>query len=66
MEKYEFSETPLSVFTGNFDIVTKFKAAAGAPVGPAYVSGKLRYQACNDKACFPPKTLDIKLPVSVQ
>lgn len=66
MEKYEFSEKPLSVFTGNFDVVTKFKTAAGAPAGPAYVSGKLRYQACNDKACFPPKTLDVKLPVSVQ
>jgi hypothetical protein len=66
MEKYEFSEKPLSVFTGNFDVATRFKAAPGAAVGPAYVSGKLRYQACNDKACFPPKTLDIKLPVSVQ
>jgi hypothetical protein len=66
MEKYEFSEKPLSVFTGNFAIGTKFKAAPTASPGPAYVSGKLRYQACNDKACFPPKTVDIKLPVSIQ
>jgi hypothetical protein len=66
MEKYEFSEKPLSVFTGNFDIATKFRALATATQGPAYVSGKLRYQACNDKACFPPKTVDIKLPVSIQ
>jgi hypothetical protein len=66
MEKYEFSSKPLSVFTGNFEIVTKFKPAANASQGPAYLSGKLRYQACNDKACFPPKTVDIKLPVSIQ
>ena len=66
LEKYEFSDKPLSVFTGNFDIVTKFQAGPGAAQGPGYVSGKLRYQACNDKACFPPKTVDIKLAVSVQ
>lgn len=66
MEKYAFSEKPLSVFTGSLDIITTFKAVATAAQGPAYVSGKLRYQACNDKACFPPKTVDIKLPVSIQ
>jgi len=28
--------------------------------------GKLRYQACNNTMCFPPKTVDVKLPVEVQ
>jgi hypothetical protein len=66
MEKYEFSPKPLSVFTGSFVIATSFKVSLKATPGPALVSGKLRYQACNDKACFPPKTVDIKLPVSIQ
>jgi hypothetical protein len=66
METYEFSKKPLSVFTGEFEIVSKFKVAQNAKPGPALVSGKLRYQACNDKACFPPKTVDVQLPVSVQ
>ena len=66
MEKYEFSAKPLSVFTGAFEIGTSFKAAADAPVGPGILAGKLRYQACNNKACFPPKTVDVKLPFSVQ
>ena len=35
MEKYDFSPTPLSVFSGQFEIVTRFKAAANAPNGPA-------------------------------
>jgi len=66
MEKYEFSDKPLSVFTGDFELNTAFKVPANAPVGPAVMAGKLRYQACNNKACFPPKTVDVKLPVQVQ
>ena len=65
-EKYEFSEKPLSVFTGNFDVTANFKVAANAPAGPGVAAGQLRYQACNDKACFPPKTVEINLPYSVQ
>jgi len=65
-EKYEFSAKPLSVFTGNFDIVTRFKIPADASVGPGVVTGKLRYQACNNNACFAPKTVEVKLPVQIQ
>ena len=65
-EKYEFSEKPLSVFTGKFDVTANFKVAANAPAGPGVAAGQLRYQACNDKACFPPKTVEISLPYSVQ
>ncbi len=66
MEKYEFSDKPISVFTGDFDLNTTFKVPANAPVGPAMMAGKLRYQACNNKSCFPPKTVEVKLPVQVQ
>ncbi len=66
MEKYSFSAKPLSVFTGDFDIITRLKIPAGAPVGPGVLIGKLRYQACNDKACFPPKTVEIRLPYQIQ
>lgn len=66
LEKYEFSEKPLSVFTGNFDLVASFKVAADASAGPGAVSGKLHYQACNNRACFPPKTVDITIPYQVQ
>ena len=66
MEKYEFSDVPLSVFTGDFHLVTKFKVAANASSGPGLAVGKLRYQACNNNSCLPPKTIEIKLPVVVQ
>jgi hypothetical protein len=29
-------------------------------------TGKLKYQACNDRACFPPKTVDIAIPYQIQ
>jgi thiol:disulfide interchange protein DsbD len=64
--KVPFDPKPLSVLTGKFEITTTFKTSATATVGPSTVTGKLRYQACNDKSCFPPKTLEVKLPVEVQ
>jgi hypothetical protein len=66
MLKVPFQEKAMSVLTGKFEMDTPFKAPASASVGPAVVTGKLRYQACNDKSCFPPKTIDVKLPVEVQ
>jgi hypothetical protein len=65
MEKYSFSDKPLSVFSGEFQIVTHFKAAARTPPGPATMTGKLRYQACNNTMCLPPKTLDVALQVEI-
>jgi thiol:disulfide interchange protein DsbD len=65
-EKYDFSPTPLSVFSGTFDIVTRFKAPAEARNGPAIMNGKLRYQACNNKECLPPRTIDIPVTLEIQ
>jgi thiol:disulfide interchange protein DsbD len=65
MEKYSFAEKPLSVYTGDFEIVTHFKVAASAAPGPATLTGKLRYQACNNTMCLPPKTLEVSLQVEI-
>ena len=66
MEKYEFSDKPLSVFTGDFDLTVKFKAPADAPQGPGIMLGKLRYQACNNNSCFPPKTAEVHVSYTIQ
>ena len=66
MEKYEFSDKPLSVFTGDFNLVANFKTPANAPAGPGIMVGKLRYQACNNNSCFPPKSVEVRLPYQVQ
>jgi hypothetical protein len=65
IEKYSFSDKPLSVYTGNFEILTRFKVPAGAPPGPAVISAKLRYQACTERMCLPPKTVDLNVPIDI-
>jgi hypothetical protein len=65
IQKLGFSATPVSVFTGNFRIVTQFKIAADAPPGAVAIKGKLHYQACDDRSCLPPKTVEVSLPVEI-
>lgn len=65
METYSFSEKPLSVYTGDFEVSTSFKVPSTAPAGPVTLTAKLRYQACNDRMCLPPKTVDVTLPVDI-
>jgi hypothetical protein len=66
LEKYSFSDKPLSVVTGEFSITTKFKVPSDAPNGPAAETGTLRYQACDNKACYPPKKVPVNITVSIE
>lgn len=66
LEKYSFSDKPLSVVTGEFSITTKFRVPADAPNGPAAETGTLRYQACDNKACYPPKKVPVNVTVSIE
>ncbi len=65
MEKYSFSDKPLSVYTGNFELVTKFKVPASAIAGQVMITGKLKYQACTDRMCLQPKTIDVSIPIDL-
>jgi thiol:disulfide interchange protein DsbD len=66
LEHFAFSQKPVSIFSGKFEIVTKFKTAPAAQPGMALMNGKLRFQACNDRECLPPKTVDVQFTVDVQ
>jgi hypothetical protein len=61
---YEFSEKPLSVFSGSITLRSTFTVPEPVPSGLKELTGKLRYQACNDKACLPPVTVDVTVPVA--
>ena len=63
---YSFSPKPLSVYSGQFDIVTRFQVPSGSALGPSVLVGKLRYQACNDSMCLPPKVVEVKLPLDIR
>jgi DsbC/DsbD-like thiol-disulfide interchange protein len=66
LENYGFSDKPVSVFTGTFEIVTSFKVARNAVPGHSEITGKLHYQACNDKTCLTPKTIEVTLPLDIE
>jgi DsbC/DsbD-like thiol-disulfide interchange protein len=56
----------LVVFTGKFQLQTKFQVPANAATGSATMTGKLRYQACNNEMCFRPSSVEVHLPVAVE
>ena len=60
--KYDFSDKPLSVYSSRVEIVTTFQVES-VPGGVDELHGTFRFQACNDKACLPPKTLPVSVPV---
>lgn len=64
--KYSFAEKPLKVYTGDFFLHTRFQVSPAAPLGMTVVTGKLRYQACNDSMCLPPRVAEIRLPVEIR
>jgi hypothetical protein len=61
---YDFAAKPLSVYSGTIEIRSVWAVPDPLPAGLKELTGKLRYQACNDKACLPPVTADVTLPVS--
>jgi hypothetical protein len=52
-------KTHLSVYTGEFAIGAQIVAQAGNHL----VEGQLRYQACDNSQCLPPKTIPVAIDV---
>jgi hypothetical protein len=55
----------LNVYSDSFTIKTKLAAAKTAAAGNFTVHGQLKYQACSDNACFPPKNIPVDFDVRV-
>jgi hypothetical protein len=55
----------LSVYSGDFAIKARVVAPQSAATGTYTIHANLRYQACADNACYPPKTLPLTFSVSV-
>ena len=64
--KFAFSETPLAVYEGEATIKLPLKIASTASKGARTLSAKVRVQACDDKACYKPGTLETTIPVTVK
>lgn len=65
-KKFGFSETPINVYEGapvfsfNVTVPTSFRGEV------VTVKASVRYQACNDEVCFPPRTREITLTARVR
>lgn len=52
----------LDVYQGEFRVMLRIEA----PKGVTTLNGSLRYQACDNAACFPPRTLPVQIAVTAR
>jgi hypothetical protein len=66
MRNLKFSKNKVAVYEGR----TMFRFTVTVPAnysgGSGEIRGKLRFQACNDEACFPPVTREVKMWLNVE
>jgi Disulphide bond corrector protein DsbC len=55
----------LNVYTGDFTIALAVHPLSSVVPGKYVMRGVLRYQACDNAACYPPKTLPVNFEVRV-
>ncbi len=55
----------LSVYTGGFPLAVVVRPLASVVPGKYMIRGQLRYQACDDAACYPPKKLPVEFEIQV-
>lgn len=55
----------LNVYAGEVSVAVPVSAGKSVAPGQYVLKGQLRYQACNDNSCFPPKTIPLEVPVKV-
>jgi hypothetical protein len=63
--KFQFAETPLAVYEGTVNIKVPVKAEVGATRGEHSIKASLRVQPCDEQVCYPPRTLSLSIPVTV-
>ena len=63
--KLQGSEDKMSTYEGTFEIAVPLKAARTATYGSRKLKAALRFQACDDKACFAPTSIPVEIDVQV-
>lgn len=56
----------MSVFDGEFRVKLTLNIPANAPIGRTMLTGKVRYQACDDRVCLRPDTMELKFPLDIR
>jgi len=65
LQKFTFSEKPMSVFEGKAVLRFNARALSSLAAGNHALKGKLTVQACNDQQCLRPQTIDVEIPFEV-
>ncbi|HTR68133.1 MAG TPA: protein-disulfide reductase DsbD domain-containing protein [Terriglobales bacterium] len=55
----------LSVYTGDFTVSVAVRPLVHMTAGKYAVHGRLKYQACDNSACYPPKLLPVTFDIKV-
>lgn len=58
-------DTMVDTYEGLFQVRIPLKSAASAKVGKYQLEGRVKYQACDDKVCFPPTLAKFQVPVEI-
>jgi len=58
-------EEKLSVYSGEFDLTVQVRPLSNVLPSKYQIRGRLRYQACDNAACYPPKQLPVEFEVKV-
>jgi len=58
-------EDKLNVYTGEFPVQVEVRPLAGVLPARYMIHGELRYQACDNAACYPPKKLPVQFEIKV-
>jgi DsbC/DsbD-like thiol-disulfide interchange protein len=66
LRKLKFSKSKVSVFEGRAVIRFSVTVPPSFPSRKVELKGHLRYQACNDDICFPPRTRDVSVSLKVE
>lgn len=63
--KFEFSENELNVYEGEVFIGLVYSVSGNVKNGEYDIPVKVSYQACDDKVCYPPKSLTGNIKVKI-
>ncbi len=64
--KFSFSETPINVYEGRASFGFNVTVPATFKGSSVSVRVRVRYQACTNEVCYPPKTKEITLSAKVR
>lgn len=66
MRNLKFSKRAVAVYEGRATLRFNVTVPANYSGSSGEIKGKLRFQACNDEACFPPVTREVKMWLNVE